>query len=128
MAIGRKNVIKIDPLNYNIGLIGEGGIGKTTIIKEMCEKLAGEDGYLFAECGKEDGADAINGIIFSGKQVVSEADLSELDTRAGKKVRDLVRNTALGVNFAIVGIENQDEMDYEFPIRIMEYDVKRYKK
>ena len=73
-------------------------------------------------------ADAINGIIFSGKQVVSEADLSELDTRAGKKVRDLVRNTALGVNFAIVGIENQDEMDYEFPIRIMEYDVKRYKK
>ena len=73
-------------------------------------------------------ADAINGIIFSGKQVVSEADLSELDTRAGKKVRDLIRKTALGVNFAIVGIENQDEMDYEFPIRIMEYDVKRYKK
>ena len=73
-------------------------------------------------------ADAINGIVFSGKQVVSEADLSELDTRAGKKVRDLIRKTALGVNFAIIGIENQDEMDYEFPIRIMEYDVKRYKK
>lgn len=62
MAFGRKNEIKIDPLSYNIGLIGESGIGKTTIIKEMCEKLAGEDGYLFAECGKEDGADAINGI------------------------------------------------------------------
>lgn len=62
MAFGKKNVIKIDPLSYNLGLIGEGGIGKTTIIKEMCEKLAGEDGYLFAECGKEDGADAISGI------------------------------------------------------------------
>ena len=62
MAFGKKNVIKIDPLSYNIGLIGESGIGKTTIIKEMCEKLAGEDGYLFAECGKEDGADAISGI------------------------------------------------------------------
>ena len=73
-------------------------------------------------------ADAINGIVFSGKQVVSEADLSELDTRAGKKVRDLIRKTALGVNFAIIGIENQDEVDYEFPVRIMEYDVKRYKK
>ena len=73
-------------------------------------------------------ADAINGIVFSGKQVVSEADLSELDTRAGKKVRDLVRKTALGVNFAIVGIENQDEVAYEFPVRIMAYDVKRYKK
>lgn len=62
MAFGRKNVIKIDPLQYNIGLIGESGIGKTTIIKEMCEKLAGEEGYLFVECGKEDGADAISGI------------------------------------------------------------------
>ena len=62
MGYGKKNVIKIDPLSYNIGLIGESGIGKTTIIKEMCEKLAGEDGYMFLECGKEDGADGINGI------------------------------------------------------------------
>lgn len=62
MGYGKKNIIKIDPLSYNIGLIGESGIGKTTIIKEMCEKLAGEDGYRFLECGKEDGADGINGI------------------------------------------------------------------
>lgn len=62
MAYGKKNEVKIDPLAYNIGLIGEGGIGKTTIIKELCERLAGENGYLFMECGKEDGADAINGI------------------------------------------------------------------
>lgn len=34
----------------------------TTIIKEVCEKLAGEDGYMFLECGKEDGADSIDGI------------------------------------------------------------------
>lgn len=48
MAYGIKNVVKIDPLAYNIGLIGESGIGKTTIIKEMCEKLTGSnDGYLF---------------------------------------------------------------------------------
>lgn len=63
MAYGKKNHVKIDPLSYNIGLIGESGIGKTTIIKEMCEKLTGSnDGYLFLECGKEDGADAIDGI------------------------------------------------------------------
>lgn len=61
---GKKNEIKIDPLKYNIGLLGESGIGKTTIIKEMLEKLAGEDGYIFLECGKEDGADAINGITY----------------------------------------------------------------
>ena len=42
-------------------MIGESGIGKTTVIKEYCEKLA-PDAYIFLEIGKEDGADAINGI------------------------------------------------------------------
>lgn len=62
MKFGRKNEIKIDPLAYNFMLIGESGIGKTTVIKEYCEKLAGEDGYIFLETGKEDGQDAINGL------------------------------------------------------------------
>jgi ABC-type oligopeptide transport system ATPase subunit len=56
---GKKNVIKIDPLSYNIGLIGESGIGKTTLAKEVCEKLYGEDGYMILNIGKEDGIDAI---------------------------------------------------------------------
>jgi ABC-type oligopeptide transport system ATPase subunit len=56
---GKKNVIKIDPLAYNIGLIGESGIGKTTLAKEVCEKLYGEDGYMILNIGKEDGIDAI---------------------------------------------------------------------
>lgn len=62
MKFGRKNEIKINPLAYNFMLIGESGIGKTTIIKEYCEKLAGPEGYMFLETGKEDGQDAINGI------------------------------------------------------------------
>lgn len=62
MKFGRKNEIKIDPLAYNFMLIGESGIGKTTIIKEYCEKLAGSDGYMFLETGREDGQDAIEGI------------------------------------------------------------------
>ena len=63
MAFGKRNEIKVDILKYNIGLIGESGIGKTTIIKEVLEKLTGTpEGALFAECGKEDGADAINNI------------------------------------------------------------------
>ena len=61
---GKKNEIKIDPLKYNICLLGEPKIGKTTIIKEMCEKLAGEDGYIFLEMAGEAGADAIDGIIY----------------------------------------------------------------
>lgn len=62
MKFGKKNEVKLDILKYNFGLIGESGIGKTTIVKQMCEKLAGENGYMFLECGKEDGADAIHGI------------------------------------------------------------------
>ena len=62
MKFGKKNEVKINPLAYNLALIGESGIGKTTIIKQYCEKLAGENGYMFLEIGKEDGADAIEGI------------------------------------------------------------------
>ena len=56
--------IKLDPLKYNGLLIGESGIGKTTVIKEYLEKLAGNDGYMFLEIGKEDGADAIHDIVY----------------------------------------------------------------
>lgn len=62
MKYGKKNEVKVNPLAYNFALIGESGIGKTTVIKQYVEKLAGEDGYMFLEIGKEDGADAINGI------------------------------------------------------------------
>ena len=61
---GKKNEIKIDPLKYNICLLGEPKIGKTTIIKETLEKLAGEEGYMFLEMAGEAGADAIANIIY----------------------------------------------------------------
>lgn len=62
MAFGKKNQINLDPLFYNTCLLGESKVGKTTLIKEVCEKLAGEDGYLFLECGSERGADSIANI------------------------------------------------------------------
>lgn len=60
---GKKVEIDLNPLHYNIGLLGESGIGKSTIMKEVCEKLVGEDGYLALDIGKEDGHDAISGIV-----------------------------------------------------------------
>lgn len=62
MAFGKKNSVNLDPLAYNICLLGESKVGKTTLMKQVCEKLAGDDGYLFLECGSERGADAIQGI------------------------------------------------------------------
>jgi hypothetical protein len=61
---GKKNEVKIDPLAYNICLLGEPKIGKTTLMKEVAEKLAGEDGYMFLELAGERGADAIQGIVY----------------------------------------------------------------
>lgn len=62
MAFGKRNNVNLDPLAYNICLLGESKVGKTTLMKQVCEKLAGDDGYLFLECGSERGADAIQGI------------------------------------------------------------------
>lgn len=60
---GKKNEIDLNPLSYNLLLCGQSGIGKTTISKEICEKLVGEDGYIHFNIGRESGTDAINGII-----------------------------------------------------------------
>lgn len=73
---GKKNEVKVDPLAYNICLLGEPKIGKTTIIKEMLEKLVGEDGYIFFEMAGEAGADAIEGIVY--EDIDSWDDLEEI--------------------------------------------------
>ncbi|MBG9689398.1 hypothetical protein ABD91_00440 [Lysinibacillus sphaericus] len=61
---GKKNKIKINPLAYNIGLIGESGIGKTSTLIEVAEKLVGEDGYMLLSLGKEDAVDAIANAVY----------------------------------------------------------------
>lgn len=60
---GKKNEIDLNPLSYNIGLLGESGIGKSTLIKQVCEKLVGDEGYISLDIGKEDGHKAISGIV-----------------------------------------------------------------
>ncbi len=92
-------------------------------------------------------ADIINGIACQGRQAVTKTDLQELDTQIGFlrgvnfvhrlhdtfmnrkiKIRDCVRKAAFGINFAIIGIESQEVMDYSIPLRNMAYDVGEYEK
>lgn len=88
-------------------------------------------------------ADIINGIGCNGVPFVKGRDLQELDTRVNlgrlkglkrsrsrKKIlyRDLVRKTQFGINFAVIGIENQEEIDYALPLRIMCYDAGEYER
>lgn len=76
-------------------------------------------------------ADIINGIGCGGRQVVTKDDLQEIDTQTAKKkikIRDMLRKAAFGVNFAIIGIENQETIDYAMPLRSMLYDAGEYEK
>ncbi len=92
-------------------------------------------------------ADLINGLGCKGRQVIGKADLQETDTqtsifaglefvrklpqKAGNrniKIRDAVRKAAFGMNFAVIGIESQETMDYELPLRNLSYDVGEYEK
>lgn len=92
-------------------------------------------------------ADIINGIGCGGRQLVTKDDLQELDTQTGiwrklqfvrktrakahgqrARLRDMLRKVAFGVNFAIIGIENQETIDYSIALRNMAYDVGEYEK
>lgn len=61
---GKKNKVSLNPLDANICLLGLPKIGKTTIMKEIAEKLVGEDGYLFLEMYRENGAKYIENIVY----------------------------------------------------------------
>ena len=60
---GKKKEVSVNPLDYNIGIAGLSGVGKSTLIKEVCEKLVGDQGYLMLDIGKESGHDCIEGIV-----------------------------------------------------------------
>lgn len=109
---GKKNVVKIDPLKYNVGLIGESGVGKTTLMKKVCEKLAGEDGYLILNIGREDGVDAISGAMYE--------DIPDYPTLV-EFVEDVVENKATDYkDLRVVVIDTIDEL-----FRIVEPEVVR---
>lgn len=91
-------------------------------------------------------ADIINGIGCKGRQMVKKEDLKEMDTQTGvwhgpafirrlpvqrkraAKIRDSVRKAAFGMNFVVVGIENQETIDYSIPLRDMSYGVGEYER
>ena len=87
-------------------------------------------------------ADLINGAVFGGKQLLQPTDLCDLDSRTKapklaasrsarhyrQQYRDLIKKAAFGVNFAIIGLENQEEVHYLMPIRSMSYDAAEYQR
>ena len=85
-------------------------------------------------------ADLFNACLFGGKQVLKPEDLTEVDTDFSslvqlnnhtetlQKVLDVVKKTARGVDFVILGIENQQKIHYAMPLRHMIGDAFSYLK
>lgn len=83
-------------------------------------------------------ADIMNAGVFHGKQVIKGSQLHSKDTYAGgifgklkKKVqiygyRDVFKTADFGVNFALIGIENQQEIHYAMPLKVWKYDFLGY--
>ncbi len=61
---GKKNHVSLNPLDANLCLLGLPKIGKTTIMKQVAEKLVGENGYIFLEMYRENGAKYIEDIVY----------------------------------------------------------------
>jgi hypothetical protein len=111
---GKVNKIKVDPLAYNLGLIGESGIGKSTIIKEACEQLTGfnPDAYMLWNMGMEDGVDAIVN--------ASYEDIEDWD-KLEEVVEDIVENKLTDyADLRVVVVDTVDEL-----FRITEPEVIR---
>ena len=83
-------------------------------------------------------ADLFNTYAFGGKQVIQPDDLISADSAYADtvkkavgvekigKYRDLIRKSALGAEFVILALENQDKVHYAMPIKVMLYDVLEY--
>lgn len=112
MAFGKKNHVNLNPLAYNICLLGESKVGKTTLIWEVCEKIVGDDGYMFLECGAERGADAIEGINHVNCPEWN-MDEDELTNSAGfaDVCNDIIENkTSEYPNLKVVIIDTYDQL------------------
>lgn len=81
-------------------------------------------------------ADIVNVFVYNGKQVIHETDLKPYVTNEAVintkgKLKGLYRDNCMehirnGTRYAIFGFENQDDIDYTMPLRVMGYDYSVY--
>ena len=82
-------------------------------------------------------ADAFNGLVFGGRQVVAASDLQPADTRTpyrtDARLRDQDRDVAkrwrggCDMHLALLGVENQSRPDPDMALRVIGYDGAAYR-
>jgi hypothetical protein len=80
---GKKNIVNRDLFSYNVYLLGDSGIGKSTLMANVMTKFCDDEEYIILNCGKEDGLKAINGVVWD--QIDSYKDFAAF-------VKDVVEN------------------------------------
>lgn len=80
-------------------------------------------------------ASLFNDFLFGGRKVLKADQLQEMDTDVSgiinlngyekevKRIRDIVKKAAYGIEFVVAAIENQDRIHYAMPLRMELYDV-----
>ncbi|SEA95770.1 Putative transposase, YhgA-like [Pseudobutyrivibrio sp. ACV-2] len=89
-------------------------------------------------------ADFFNGLIFDGKEQIDWRELKEIDSssildipvpqcgksRTAQKYRDIIKKAIImrdkNMYYVMLGIENQSDVHYAMPVRIMLYDALTY--
>ena len=98
--------------------------------------------------GNDEFADLFNAVLFGGRQIIKPEELSELNSensllefdkdknnkthiKTVTSSRDVIKiqkhSSALGINLAMLGLENQEHVHYAMPMRVMGYDYFSYK-
>ena len=90
-------------------------------------------------------ADLLNGYVYQGKEMVSAEEISEVNASvariagegsAGKRrsvsaqviTADIVRKVGCGMRVALVALENQTDIHYAMPVRVMNAESVQYHK
>ncbi len=73
-------------------------------------------------------ASLFNTVVFGGREIIKAEDLQELDTDLSneivfgeyretlERIRDVVKKAACGMDFMVLGIENQSKIHYAMPL------------
>lgn len=85
-------------------------------------------------------ADLFNAVVFGGREVIKPEILQEIDVDVSgviqmkdyketlTRIRDVVKKTAYGTEFVVLGVESQQHIHYAMPLRHMIYDAMSYLK